>query len=61
MDILLSICEKINLRLSQNDEREINLKIREFHTKKNDNPLGFVPTSSSKYPHYGFISSLINK
>ena len=62
----LDMIEKLYTRLIQNDEREVNRKIREYTVNsKHSDPIRFVPTVTkptyASVPHIGLFSSLINK
>ena len=66
LDSIEALCEKLYTRLIQNDEREVNRKIREYTVNsKHSDPIRFVPTVTkptyASVPHIGLFSSLISR
>ena len=67
MDELLSTCQRIDTRIVEHNEREVNLQIRKYSIQKhkgtnltnNSVPLHFVPSTTNGKKHFGLFADLL--
>ena len=67
MEELLSTCQRIDTRIVEHNEREVNLQIRKYSIQKHkgvgpggsSTPLHFVPSTTNGKKHFGLFADLL--